>query len=109
MPDDPTTVFKNGHFKLGDANSVAYHKLRYTVDDIKQMGRATSATVNDVLLAALAAALRKWGTVDKGSTKDLDLTSVIWVSKSPMSDQYKSLEERPLEWGNGNLGAVYMR
>lgn len=64
--------------------------------------------MNDVLVAALSSGLRKWATVDKKDDKNATLYSVIWVSKSPMSDVYKSIKEKPILWGNDNLCAVYM-
>ena len=96
MQDDPVTVYKNGNYTVGDPNNVSWHELKYTVADIKTLGANTSATVNDVLLAALSHGLRKWGTDDKKDDKDLNISCVIWVSKSPMGDVYKSIEEKPL-------------
>jgi hypothetical protein len=109
MQDDPTNVYKCGHFKVGDPINVVWHELKYSVDDVKKMGYATNSTVNDVLLAALSSSLRTWGSKDKSFNNDVNLLSVIWVSKSPMSDTYKSIQERPIVWGNSNLCAVYMR
>jgi hypothetical protein len=109
LPDDPTTVFKNGHFKIGDANNCAWSTLSYSVDDIKRLGKKCNATVNDILLFAISHALHKWGSADKGEEDlDLNLLTLIWVSLSKMSNIYKSTDELPLKWGNAGLGAVYM-
>ena len=48
-------------------------------------------TLNDVLMAALGAALRTWATKDKGlSDMEVhDLLTVMWVSSLPLSEVRK--------------------
>ena len=109
LPDDPQTVFKNGHFKIGDANNVAWSTLEHSVADVKRIGKKCNATVNDVLMFAVANALYKWAKVDKEEEDiDLNLLTLIWVSLSKMSNLYKSTDELPLTFGNSGLGACYM-
>ena len=79
------------------------------MSDIKRIGKLSDATVNDVLLFAVAHALNKWARVDKGEDNlDMDLLTLIWVSLSKMENIYKSQDELPFNWGNSGLGCVYM-
>ena len=86
-----------------------------SVDWLKEIGRATpmQATVNDLLLAALAGSLRRH-TIEKqfqatgGGSTAAPVQSVMWVSLAPFRDMFKPHTELPLTWGNGALGAVYL-
>jgi len=73
--------------------------------------RGGGATVNDVLLAALGGAFRRYianlGAGQQAIPKDI--TACIWVSLSPLNHVYKSFEEVPLKWGNSTLGTVYVK
>jgi diacylglycerol O-acyltransferase len=55
LPDDPPTRLKGA---LG-REKVAVWSRPLDLDDVKSIGRATGSTVNDVLMAALAGALRR--------------------------------------------------
>lgn len=70
------------------------------VEDVKRLGKAHSATVNDVALAAVAGALRRYlGT--HGQTAQL-LTAVVPVNLRPL--------DQPLDPGQGNeFGLAFVR
>ena len=94
-----------------------------SVDLLKEIGRATpqAATVNDVLLAALAGALRRH-VLAGASNRDVNkIQSVVWVSLLPFRDLFRPASAAaaasaglsdntvlPLTWGDTNLGAVYL-
>ena len=72
------------------------------------------ATVNDLLLAALTGALRrhvvgKQFAQSGGASSAAAGQAVMWVSLAPFRDLFKSHTELPLTWGNGGLGAVYLK
>ncbi|HZJ55966.1 MAG TPA: wax ester/triacylglycerol synthase family O-acyltransferase [Myxococcaceae bacterium] len=76
LPPDPVTCFKG---KLGMTKRLVWSRA-FHLEDFKRIGRATSSTVNDVLMAALAGALRRYllehGTVERR----LDVRGVVPVN-----------------------------
>jgi WS/DGAT/MGAT family acyltransferase len=76
LPDDPPTGLKG---TLGVAKRAAWsHPV--PLDEVKAIGKATGSTVNDVLMAALAGALRR-SLVARGETlRDLDVRGVVPVN-----------------------------
>lgn len=110
MPTDPVSPFKGtNHVGHEDPRSVAWTTLRTSsVEDIKKVGKDLGgATVNDILIAALAGAFRTYAQESPTSTP-ANITTCIWVSLSPLKHVYTSLSEMPLRWGNSTLGACYV-
>ncbi len=68
LPDDPQTCFRG---KLGVAKRVAWAEP-LPLDDVKLIGKALGCTINDVLLASVAGALRAY-LVAKGDPVDRTL------------------------------------
>jgi diacylglycerol O-acyltransferase / wax synthase len=76
LPDDPPTGLK-GPLRR---EKVAAWSRPVALDDFKAIGRATGSTVNDVLMAALAGALRRF-LLDRGETlRDIDVRGVVPVN-----------------------------
>jgi WS/DGAT/MGAT family acyltransferase len=79
LPSDPGTVLKG---PLGVAKKAAWsHAL--DLDAFKAAGRATGSTVNDVLMAALAGALRRYLLRRGEVPADLDVRGVVPVNLRP--------------------------
>ena len=85
MPQDSPTRFKG---KPGIGKRVAWtHPLALT--EVKAIGRALGASVNDVLLSCVAGALRRY-LVDKGDeVADVVLRALVPVNLRPMEKAYK--------------------
>lgn len=79
MPSEPKTVFKG---KLGVAKSVAWSQPVALVD-VKRIGKATGATVNDVLMAAATAALRSYIQGRGESAEGVEVRAAIPVNLRP--------------------------
>ena len=79
MPPDPLTVLKG---KLGVAKSVAWSKP-LALADVKRVGKATGATVNDVLMAAATAALRSYIQGRGESADGIEVRAAIPVNLRP--------------------------
>jgi WS/DGAT/MGAT family acyltransferase len=95
MSPDPQTVFKGD---LGVAKRAAW-SAPVPLDDVKAIGRAASATVNDVLLAAVAGALRRYLQERGDSVDGLELRAAVPVNlRSP---------NEPLTLGN-RFGLVFL-
>jgi len=76
LDDDPPTGLKG---PLGREKVAAWSRP-IALDDFKAIGRATGSTVNDVLMAALAGALRR-SLLARGETlRDLDVRGVVPVN-----------------------------
>jgi diacylglycerol O-acyltransferase len=129
LPQDPVGALKSAtHLtadspRIGVANwpgvkpgdTAAARGQAVSVDWLKEIGRATpmQATVNDLLLAALAGALRRHVISEQfaqtgGGSDATAAQAVMWVSLAPFRDLFKPHTELPLTWGNGALGAVYL-
>jgi WS/DGAT/MGAT family acyltransferase len=88
MPPDTATLFKGA---LGVRKRVAWSR-RVPLDQVKRIGKATDAKVNDVLLAAVAGALRAY-LVERGTdVAGLEIRAVVPVDLRP--------PERALDLGN---------
>jgi len=70
----------------------------FPLDDVKRVGRAAGATVNDVLVAAVAGALRTY-TIERGGTPD-DVGTMVPVNVRPL--------DRPLPPELGNQFALVL-
>lgn len=65
--------------------------------------------MNDVLLAALAGALRRHVLEQGGGGGGVSaMKSVVWVSLQPFRDLFRPASELPLTWGDSSLGCVYL-
>lgn len=115
--------------------TVQIHRLRSSVQRLKEIGNRTGgwpalpvrawlagliadafacghhrragSSINDVLVAAVTAALRRF-TEEAKQPIDL-LNAVVWVTMQPLSILFKRAAEVPIAWGNANLGCVYLR
>jgi WS/DGAT/MGAT family acyltransferase len=86
---DPPTIFK-GH--LGVAKRAAWSKP-IPLDEVKEIGRATGSTVNDVLVAAMTGALRQYLLERDQIVTDLEIRAVIPVNLRPL-ESYNDLGNR---------------
>ncbi|MCB9745055.1 MAG: wax ester/triacylglycerol synthase family O-acyltransferase [Alphaproteobacteria bacterium] len=93
LPDEPKTVFR-GH--LGIAKRAAWSHA-FSLAEIKRLGRAAGATVNDVLLACVAGALRRYMLRRDGPV--VDVTTFVPVNLRPL--------DGPIELGN-RFGLVFL-
>jgi WS/DGAT/MGAT family acyltransferase len=76
LPDDPPTALKGS---LGIGKRAAWSRP-IPLDEVKAIGKATGSTVNDVLMAGLAGALRR-SLVARGETpRDLEVRGVVPVN-----------------------------
>jgi diacylglycerol O-acyltransferase len=76
MPDDSRTRFKG---RAGVAKAVAWTEP-LPLDEVKAVGRALDCSVNDVLLATVAGALRRY-LLDKGDrTEGVELRAMVPVN-----------------------------
>jgi diacylglycerol O-acyltransferase len=76
LPDDPPTRLKGA---LGREKLAAWSRP-FDLDDFKAIGRATGSTVNDVLMAALAGALRRSLTARGEAPREIDVRGVVPVN-----------------------------
>lgn len=95
MAPDPRTPYKG---KLGVPKRAAWSDP-IPLDEIKLLGRAVGGTVNDVLMAAAAGAMRRY-LIGRGAAVDtLNFRAVIPVNLRPI--------EKGLELGN-KFGLVFL-
>ncbi len=80
MPPDPPTVLRG---ELGVHKRAAWSEPM-ALEDVKAIGRATESTVNDVLMAALAGALRRY-LEERGETVE-DLRAFVPVNLRPLDE-----------------------
>jgi WS/DGAT/MGAT family acyltransferase len=85
LPDDPKTRFK-GH--LGVTKRVAWMEP-FRLEEVKAVGRGLGCTVNDVLMASCAGALRSY-LIDNGEDVDgLSIRATVPVSLRPLEHAKK--------------------
>ncbi len=77
---DPQTVFKG---EPGYQKRASWSKP-LSLDLVKQAGKALDATVNDLLLSAVAGALRRYVQRRGGSVNELNIRGVIPVNLRPL-------------------------
>jgi diacylglycerol O-acyltransferase / wax synthase len=95
-PDEPETPLKG---ELGVAQRVAWSEPA-RLDDVKAMSHLTGSTVNDVLLCAVAGALRRY-LESRGSAVE-ELTTFVPFNLRPL--------DRPLPADLGNrFGLVFLK
>ncbi len=95
MPSDPPTVFRG---KLGMVKRAAWSDP-IPLEEVKAIGRAMESTINDVLLAALTGALRRYQEERGGPVEDL--RAFIPVNLRPLDAPI------PRELGN-RFGLVFL-
>jgi WS/DGAT/MGAT family acyltransferase len=76
LPDDPPTRLKG---PLGRAKIAAWSRP-FDLADVKAIGRATGSTVNDVLMAALAGALRRSLEARGEAPREMDVRGIVPVN-----------------------------
>lgn len=85
LPDDPPCLLRG---KLGSRKRVAWAEP-LDLDDVKAVGRACDCTVNDVLMAAAAGALREY-MIERGENLDgLTLRATVPVNLRPLEHARK--------------------
>lgn len=96
LPSDPQTCFKG---RLGPRKEVAWAKS-LPLDEVKAVSKAFGCTVNDVLIACAAGALRRY-LLDHGSAVDAaqDIRATVPVNLRPL--------EHAIELGN-HFGLVFL-
>jgi len=96
MAPDPDTVFKG---ELGTAKRCAWSRI-LPLEDVKAYSKSVGATINDVLLAGVAGALRRY-LMARGEEvpPDLDLRAIVPVNLRP--------EDAEEELGN-RFGLVFL-
>jgi len=87
LPDDPQTRFRG---KLGVTKCVAWAEP-LPLHEVNLVGKALGCTINDVLLASVAGALRSY-MVDRGDTLDsqMEIRAAVPVNLRPL-EQAKNL------------------
>lgn len=85
LKDDPTTVLKG---RLGVSKRVAWAEP-LVLEEVKVVGRAFNCTVNDVLLASAAGALRSY-LIERGEIlDDITLRATVPVNLRPLEHAQK--------------------
>jgi diacylglycerol O-acyltransferase / wax synthase len=85
LPDDPPSMLRG---RLGIAKRVAWAEP-LDLDDVKAVGRACDCTVNDVLMAAAAGALRDY-MIERGENVDgMTLRATVPVNLRPLEHAKK--------------------
>ena len=96
LPPDPPTRFKG---RLGMTKRLLWSRA-FRLEDFKSIGRATGSTVNDVLMAALAGALRRYLLEHGEVGRRLEIRGVVPVNLRPL--------DRAHELGNW-FGLVFLQ
>jgi WS/DGAT/MGAT family acyltransferase len=85
MPADPQTLFKG---ELTTAKRCAWSAVM-PLADVKAYSKAKGATINDVLLAGVAGAIRRYMLGRKAVVDDLSIRAVVPVNLRPDSEVIK--------------------
>lgn len=109
MKDDaPSSIKAQKLLKPLDTRIALTKVCRAPVEDIKKAAKQSGFTLNDMVLGALAGALRSYQT-EKGVPLVDPLTGV-WVALKPLSDAFSHQDIDDIEEpGNRSLGIVYVR
>jgi diacylglycerol O-acyltransferase / wax synthase len=84
LPADPQTSFKG---PLGIRKKLVWSRP-FRLDDFKAAGRATDTTVNDILMTALAGALRRYLLARGAVPKELNLRAAVPVNLRPAGEAH---------------------
>ena len=85
MPADPETLFKG---ELVTAKRCAWSEVM-SLADVKAYSKSQGATINDVLLAGVTGAIRRYMIGRKAEVDDLSIRAVVPVNLRPESDGIK--------------------
>ena len=85
LPDDPPSMLRGG---LGTTKRVAWAEP-LDLEEVKAVGRATGFTVNDILLAAAAGALRSYMLERGANLDDVTLRATVPVNLRPLEHAKK--------------------
>jgi WS/DGAT/MGAT family acyltransferase len=84
LPPDPVTRFKG---RLGMSKRLVWSQA-FRLEDFKRIGQATGSTVNDVLMAALAGALRRYLLEHGAVGRRLEVRGVVPVNLRPPGEAH---------------------
>jgi diacylglycerol O-acyltransferase / wax synthase len=84
LPADPPTSFKG---PLGKKKKLVWSRP-FRLEDFKAAGIATDTTINDVLMTALAGALRRYLLAQGAVPSDLNLRAVVPVNLRPAAEAH---------------------
>jgi diacylglycerol O-acyltransferase / wax synthase len=84
LPADPQTSFKGA---LGREKKLVWSRP-FRLDDFKAAGSATDTTVNDILMTALAGALRRYLLARGGVPRELNLRAAVPVNLRPPGEAH---------------------
>jgi WS/DGAT/MGAT family acyltransferase len=85
MPADPDTIFKG---ELTTAKRCAWSEVM-SLEEVKAYSKAQAATINDVLLAGVTGAIRRYMIHRKADVDGLNIRAVVPVNLRPDSDVIK--------------------
>jgi WS/DGAT/MGAT family acyltransferase len=85
MPADPDTIFKG---ELTTAKLCSWSEVM-SLADVKAYSKTQGATINDVLLAGVAGAIRRYMIERNAEVDDLSIRAVVPVNLRPDSDIIK--------------------
>jgi diacylglycerol O-acyltransferase / wax synthase len=85
MPNDTPTKLKG---KPGTAKAVAWNKP-LPLDEVKAVSKALNCSINDILLACVAGALRTYLLQHEPVAKDTEMRAMVPVNLRPLKDAYK--------------------
>jgi diacylglycerol O-acyltransferase / wax synthase len=85
MPNDTPTKLKG---KPGTAKAVAWNKP-LPLEEVKAVSKALNCSINDVLLACVAGALRNYLLQHEPVAKDTEMRAMVPVNLRPLKDAYK--------------------
>ena len=84
LPADPQTSFKG---PLGKRKKLVWSRP-YRLHDFKAAGRATDTTVNDILMTALAGALRRYLLARGAVPRELNIRAAVPVNLRPAGEAH---------------------
>jgi diacylglycerol O-acyltransferase len=84
LPSDPPTCLRG---RLGVPKRLVWSRA-FRLEDFKRIGRATDSTVNDVLMAALTGALRRYLLEHGAVARRLEVRGAVPVNLRPARDAH---------------------
>jgi hypothetical protein len=106
--DKPSTLKAKQLLKPLDHRIACFVTSKITITEIKKAAKAKGFTINDMVLAALSASLRKYQLQKGGEV--VDPLAAVWVALKPLAEAFtKQDADKVDEPGNTTLGAVYVR
>jgi hypothetical protein len=106
--DKPSTLKAKTLLKPLDHRIACFVTSKITITEIKKAAKAKGFTINDMVLAALSASLRKYQLQKGGEV--VDPLAAVWVALKPLAEAFtKQDADKVDEPGNTTLGAVYVR